>query len=153
MDAPVAFTSWKLDAPRRIVLELSNAVVDASRLDGLALPSASGLVSVTLEDAPNRDRTRVVFVLKDDCHYLVTGDGPDIEVTLLPVGASSFAEQGASGLGSAATDGVAREQRRKRTRTREAGAELALKKVRAAVDQRHVALLGKPARLPLTSRP
>ena len=152
MDAPVAFTSWKLDAPRRIVLELSNAVVDASRLDGLALPSASGLVSVTLEDAPNRDRTRVVFVLKDDCHYLVTGNGPDIEVTLLPVGASSFAEQGASGLGSAATDGLSRENQRQsqeltRTRQEADARELALKKVQAAVDQRHVALLKSEAKV------
>ncbi len=79
------FTTWKLEQPARVVVELSGA-----RLGNVSVPLdagtyAVGLVSASVtEDDSAGPRTRIVLTLRQTCDYQVEAKGNDITLRVIP---------------------------------------------------------------------
>ena len=79
------FTTWKLEQPARVVLELSGA-----RLGNVDVPLdagtyAVGLVSASVtEDDSAGPRTRIVLTLRQASDYQVEAKGNDITLRVVP---------------------------------------------------------------------
>ena len=78
------FTTWKLERPARVVIDISGA-----RLGDLEVPFdagtyAVGSVSASTSDDDSGARTRVVLTLRQAADYKVESHGNDIVVRVLP---------------------------------------------------------------------
>ena len=79
------FTTWKLEQPSRVVVELSGA-----RLGNVDVPLdagtyAVGLVSASVtEDDSAGPRTRIVLTLRQPSDYQVEAKGNDITLSVIP---------------------------------------------------------------------
>src|SRR3954453_8586592 len=78
------FTTWKLERPARVVIDISGA-----RLGDLDVPFdagtyAVGSVSATSSDDDSGVRTRVVLTLRQAADYKVEAHGNDVVVRVIP---------------------------------------------------------------------